>query len=315
MSTSALASARRRRATNETQVSSANISSTRGVQSSPQPQKDIPKEQNQTLTPLQILQIHDMKLKELETIVAEFTDEELLSKFIDEKLEINNELAQIKNSLTNKESNTISNGDNTFHEKLQVLEQNFNNKLEIQNNKIEEFIKSMREIFANFKEDNTKLMTHITSSIGNEATLKYESMSNKLIHALEGSNKFDTMASDMNELKLLVIKYQTIALETSNNMHKIKEQCDLNVIKTNNIDEKIISLSNKKDNSNDRENYSKMMLDSLLSGSLFNSRGVGSFDIEGEMGELGELGELGEIDDLDEIDAPDKLHIIIDILV
>ena len=87
MSTSALASARRRRATSENPVATNPSINNRVVQQGQQPQKDIPREQNQTLTPLQILQIHDIKIKELETLITEFTDEDLLTKFIDDKLE------------------------------------------------------------------------------------------------------------------------------------------------------------------------------------------------------------------------------------
>jgi hypothetical protein len=191
MSTSALASARRRRATNETQVAPTRVGSTPQqdtVRDQSQPQSQT---QTQTLTPLQILQIHDMKIKELETIIADFTDEDLLSKFIDDKLDSNNQLEEIKKSLTSKAVGiNTSNDDTLINEKLQLLEQSINSKIEIQNNKIEVFVKSMQEIFANFKEDNSKLIAHITSSIDNQATLKYDSLSNKLINSLEGSNKF-----------------------------------------------------------------------------------------------------------------------------
>ena len=86
MSTSALASARRRRATSENSAATNPIINNRVVQQPQQPQqpqKDIVREQNQTLTPLQILQIHDIKIKELETLTGQ-TITDLHRHFIDD---------------------------------------------------------------------------------------------------------------------------------------------------------------------------------------------------------------------------------------
>ena len=150
MSTSALASARRRRATTENPVAqnSSIANANRPVQ---QVQKDSPREQTQTqtLTPLQILQFHDMKIKELETLITEFTDEDLLTKFIDDKLE---NIVNLKNDnigTNNGTSSLLS----LYDEKLQMYEKNVGQK-------IDEFKTSIREIINSIKEENANIMQY-----------------------------------------------------------------------------------------------------------------------------------------------------------
>ena len=162
MSTSALASARRRRATNESQVvtsATVNTATTASAIANPntnvnkivqQGQKNITREQTQTLTPLQLLQIHDLKLKELDTLFTEFTDEELLSKFIEDKME----------NFVNSNSKATNSSIQTplYDEKIQILEKSIEQKIELQNSKIDEFKTFVRELLNNFKEENNNIM-------------------------------------------------------------------------------------------------------------------------------------------------------------
>jgi hypothetical protein len=223
MSTAALASARRRRTTNENPAAlnantNANVGVNRAVQ---QVQKDVPQVQNQTLTPLQILQIHDVKIKDLETIITEFTDEELLSKFIDDKME--GYMLSKHNESESESTQAVLNDPNR-----QIMDKNIEGKIELQNNKMDEFKTSIRELINNIKEENTNIQNQLRSNndlLNDKLMLKFEKFSN-----------LDNITSEFNELKLLVIKSQNIALETSNNINKLyvdkvaeflEEKCDM----------------------------------------------------------------------------------------
>ena len=269
MSTSALASARRRRATNENSVppnsSVNNATINRPVQ---QVQKDSPREQNQTLTPLQILQIHDIKLKELETLITEFTDEDLLTKFIDEKLENIVTLNNTNTSATNNSSSLP-----LYDEKLQMYEKIVEQKIELQNTKIDDFKTSIRELI-------TSIQNQITSN------------ANLLNTKLEATTNFDNISSEFNELKLLVIKSQNMALETSNIVNKLYEDCNSVNLRLKTLEDSVALLHKKNNTSN-----SNIMLQSLLSGSLFKSKDFNTFDFGCQTGENCENCETDEIYD------------------
>jgi len=269
MSTSALASARRRRATNENPVppnsSVNNATINRPVQ---QVQKDSPREQSQTLTPLQILQIHDIKLKELETLITEFTDEDLLTKFIDGKLENIVTLNNTNTSATNNSSSLP-----LYDEKLQMYEKIVEQKIELQNTKIDDFKTSIRELI-------TSIQNQITSN------------ANLLNTKLDTTTNFDNISSEFNELKLLVIKSQNMALETSNIVNKLYEDCNSVNLRLKTLEDSV-ALLHKKNNANN----SNIMLQSLLSGSLFKSKDFNTFDFGCQTGENCENCETDEIYD------------------
>ena len=233
MSTAALASARRRRTTNENPAAlnantNANVGVNRAVQ---QVQKDVPQVQNQTLTPLQILQIHDVKIKDLETIITEFTDEELLSKFIDDKME--GYMLSKHNESESESTQAVLNDPNR-----QIMDKNIEGKIELQNNKMDEFKTSIRELINNIKEENTNIQNQLRSNndlLNDKLMLKFEKFSN-----------LDNITSEFNELKLLVIKSQNIALETSNNINKLYEQCNSNTISIKALEDNIALLHSKK---------------------------------------------------------------------
>ena len=304
MSTSALASARRRRATNETPVAptstippanTINAATRPGQVASP---RDQGQGQNQTLTPLQILQIHDIKLKELETLVMDFTDEDALSKFIDDKFDT---MLPSKNGTPNNQNQ--SQGMSLYEEKLQMLEKHLEQKIELQNNKIDEFKVAIRELINNIKEDNTNIMKYINSNIQNQITSNNNLLNDKLGQNCEKMNNFDNILREFNELKLLVIKSQTMSLEMSNSVNKLYEQCNYNSTKAKALEEDVALLHSKK-----HTNSSNIMLQSLLNGSLFNSGELKPFAFNADGLDCGDCGNCdncgdddGENTDLDEI--------------
>jgi len=300
MSTSALASARRRRATNETQVAqvSNNVPTNGSVARPGQVASPREQGQNQTLTPLQILQIHDIKLKELETLVMDFTDEDALSKFVDEKFD---SLLLSKNGTPNNQSQ--SQGMSLYEEKLQMFEKHLEQKIELQNNKIDEFKVAIRELINNIKEDNNNIMKYINSNIQNQITSNNNLLNDKLGQNCEKMSNFDNILREFNELKLLVIKSQTMSLEMSNSVNKLYEQCNYNSTKAKALEEDVALLHNKK-----HTNSSNIMLQSLLNGSLFNSGELKpfAFNVDGlDCGDCGNCDNCGDVDgentDLDEI--------------
>ena len=285
MSTSALASARRRRATNENPVAPTPSTSinNRTVQ---QVQKDIPREQNQTLTPLQILQIHDIKIKELETLITDFTDEDLLTKFIDDKLEsvgysknVDTKNYDTKNDQSkNDESKNESTGSNVpslalYDEKLQMQEKRAEQKMD-------DFKTSVRELIASIKEENGNIMKYVNTNIQNQITSNANLLNDKIAQKFEVMNNIENIMTEFNELKLLVIKSQNMALETSNSVNKLYEQCNLNSARLKDIETSVSLLHSKKSDAT-----SNIMLQSLLSGSLFKSGDFNAFDFNCQPGD------------------------------
>ena len=285
MSTSALASARRRRATTENPVAqnSSIANANRPVQ---QVQKDSPREQTQTqtLTPLQILQFHDMKIKELETLITEFTDEDLLTKFIDDKLENIVNLKNDNNGTNNGTSSLLS----LYDEKLQMYEKNVGQK-------IDEFKTSIREIINSIKEENANIMKYINTNIQNQITSNANLLNDKLAQKLATITNINNISSEFNELKSLVIKSQNMALETSNIVNKLYEDCNSNNLRLKSLEDSIALLHNK--NTSNVGVNSNIMLQSLLSGSLFKSRDFNTFDFGCQTGENCENCEDDEIYD------------------
>jgi hypothetical protein len=282
MSTSALASARRRRATSENPVASnASINNrvAQQAQQAQQPQKDILREQNQTLTPLQILQIHDIKIKELETLITEFTDEDLLTKFIDDKLESighsksNDTKSNDTKSNDTKSNDTTRESDGSNMQSLALYDE----KLLMQEKKMDDLKTSLREQIA---------------VIQNQITSATNLLNDKIAQKFETMNTIDNIMKEFSELKVLVIKSQTMALETSNNVNKLYEQCNSNSARLKEIETSVALLHSKK-----ASNPSNIMLQSLLSGSLFKSGDFNAFDFNCQPGDNCENCEPDEIYD------------------
>jgi len=241
MSTAALASARRRRTTNEPPVASQNVSTKTTQQDSPNASnQQLPPPQS--LTPLQILQVHDNKLKDLETLVIELNSEEYITNVVEEKINelmlaklatFSNELDKIKTSVPNSRIESDS-----FETKLRMLETSIHTNSTIQNVMIDEFKKGIQENFNTFK-DNTIKMIDMVNIKENLSSISHSGLD------LE---KIDTLIKELNDLKFLVIKNQTIALETCTSIINMKDEVKASNEKIEEIIDKISDLNTRQCN-------------------------------------------------------------------
>jgi hypothetical protein len=238
MSTAALASARRRRTTNEPPSSSQNVLNRTQQQESPNSVKQV-LPPPQSLTPLQILQLHDNKLKDLEALLVELNSEEYITNVVEEKINnlIQSKLETFSNTLDKvKAPDHNSNlNSNSFETKLQMLETTIQTNLTIQNVKLDEFKDKIQENFNTFKENTIKMIellnvreTHIPAT--SESTMNVE--------------KLELLTKEVNELKLLVIKNQTLALETCTSLINMKDDIKSNAEKITQTIEKVNSMNN-----------------------------------------------------------------------
>jgi hypothetical protein len=207
-----------------------------------------------------------------------------------------------KNGTPNNQSQSQNQGMSLYEEKLQMFEKHLEQKIELQNNKIDEFKVAIRELINNIKEDNNNIMKYINSNIQNQITSNNNLLNDKLGQNCEKMNNFDNILREFNELKLLVIKSQTMSLEMSNSVNKLYEQCNYNSTKAKALEEDVALLHNKK-----HTNSSNIMLQSLLNGSLFNSGELKPFAFNadrldcGDCGDCNDCGDDEENTDLDEI--------------
>ena len=217
MSTAALASARRRRTTNEMPSPSQSVSN-KVQQESQNPSKQGQQGQPvQSLTPLQILQVHDNKLKELETLMIEVNNEEYIAHVVDEKIK---ELMQSKLSALSNDLDKVIMSSNAFEAKLQLLETTIQTNSTLQNVKIDEFKNGIQNNFNTFKENTNKMIDLLN--------LKEKNISMPSIKSHDSTvEKVDMLTKEVNELKLLVIKNQTLALETCGSIITMKDDFKL----------------------------------------------------------------------------------------
>jgi len=196
---SALASARRRRAGAEPP----SLNQPTRQQSTNIPQQ-TDTNNDQKYTPLQILQIHETKIKTLEETLEETLDEKILAvinKTIDDKLEA-------------YQSKNISNDSNIVNEEM-------NSKIEtLLSNKLVGVNDTIKSILINI-----------------------EKLSNLSVFNEKATNKIDELINEMNGLKMLVIKNQTLSLEINGEMIKMK-----NTIKDIESNVQEIKSSNNTDN-------------------------------------------------------------------
>ena len=243
MSTAALASARRRRTTNELPVASQTVSTKTTQQDSPSGSKQ-PLPPPQSLTPLQILQLHDNKLKDLETLVLELNSEEYLISIVEEKMNemIQAKLATFSNELDKVKTFTPDSSITTssFDTKFQILETSIRNNSDIQNVMIDEFKKGLLDNFNTFKE-NTIKMIDLVNTKESISSINHTSSSCDL-------EKLDTLTTEVNDLKLLVIKNQTLALETCNSIINMKDELKATSEKIEEIFDKISNLNSRQCN-------------------------------------------------------------------
>ena len=162
---SAMASARRRR-TNPQEQNQRPGQTNREVSVSDNNIRD--NETNQ-LTPLQILKLHDEKIKELEEL-------------------INND------SLKNESTSLLTNENNMQQSLYEKIEEIVSKRL----NNINDEIKSL--------------------------LLNIEKLSNITINNEKTANKIDKFINELNDLKMLVIKNQSMGLESNNDIIKLKDE-------------------------------------------------------------------------------------------
>ena len=267
MSSSALASARRRRAGGETSATPPIIARNAKVE-----QPEAPT-QNQPLTPLVILQQHELKIKQLEGLITKEEDYEELFQQIDEKIDklfsvnfevYNNELNAIKSIL---ESGDPLTNTNTNTNTSTLIE----DKVDSHISRIEDFKSSQTQLFGLLKDDTTKVIELLTTNMETKFTLLNSNTSNLESKIKELSLSYENqqastnvlckLESELNMIKTTLISNQSMILEMSNVVNSIKDT--LNVHK-----EHITTITSKievMERGQSRRNPAHDLLSSLMS--------------------------------------------------
>lgn len=279
MSSSALASARRRRAGGESSTVPQITARNAKVE-----QQEAPI-QNQPLTPLVILQQHEQKIKQLEGLITKEEDYEELFQQIDEKIDklftvnfevFNNELDALKSRL---ETGTFTTGgeviSTTTNTNTIALQSLVEDKIAIQSTVIEDFKSSQSQLFSLLKDDTTKVVDLLTTNMETKITLinsntsQLESKLNELSVSYENqqasTNVLTKLESELNMVKTTLISNQSMILEMSNVLNNIKDTLTAHK-------EHITSLTSKLEllgAGQERRNSTHALLSSLMS---MNSR-------------------------------------------
>lgn len=271
MSSSALASARRRRAGGETSVTPPILARNAKVE---QPEAPI---QNQPLTPLVILQQHELKIKQLEGLITKEEDYEELFEQIDEKIDklftvnfevFNNELNALKSRL---ETGSITSGTDLANTMRSLIE----DKIDIQSSRIEDFKSSQSQLFSLLKDDTTKVLDLLSTNMETKVTLinsntsQLESKLNELSVGYENqqasTNVLTKFESELNMVKTTLIGNQSMILEMSNVLNNIKDTLTAHKEDITSLTSKIEALGTGQE----RRNSTHALLSSLMS---MNSR-------------------------------------------
>ena len=225
MSSSALASARRRRAGGETSATPPIIARNAKVE---QPEAPI---QNQPLTPLVILQQHELKIKQLEGLITKEEDYEELFQQIDERID---KLFSVNFEVYNNELNALksileSGGPLTNTSTSTLIE----DKVDIHTSRIEDFKSSQTQLFGLLKDDTTKVIELLTTNMETKFTLlnsntsNLESKINELSVSYEtqqaSTNVLSKLETELNMIKTTLINNQSMILEMSNVVNSIKD--------------------------------------------------------------------------------------------
>ena len=301
MSTAALASARRRRTTVEPQLASQNVSNKPTQQELQNSIKQaVPPPQS--LTPLQILQLHDNKLKDLEALVVELNSEEYITNVVEEKI---NDLMQLKLSTFSNDLDKLKpqNYDtNSIETKLQMLESTIQTNLTIQTVRFDEFKNGLQDNFTTFKENTIKMIDLLINkeTHNSHPNVSIPSSGDSSINV----EKLEMLTKEVNELKLLVIKNQTLALETCNSLINMKDDFKLYSEKMAQITDKIGSMNNMYC-ANEQCDPAQMFLQSFMKNKLFG--GANKINMDGNFEDNEE--DYGDDNNYDEIINTTKLHI------
>jgi len=284
MSSSALASARRRRASNDP-TSVPQI--TRATKAEP---IETPT-QNQPITPLLVLQQHELKIKQLEGLITKEEDYEELFQQIDEKIDklftvnfevFNNELNAIKSRL--ETSNLSIGGTSNVESTLMVdtMKSLIEDKLAIQGSRIDDFKNSQTQLFSLHKDDTAKVMDLLSSNMETKMTLinntslhlegKISELSVACINQKNNNDALTKCESELSTVKMTVINSQSLILEMSNTINTLKDTLRAHKEHIDSLTSKLDELSNVQD----QRRSTQALFSSLMSNNLFgamNSRG------------------------------------------
>ena len=93
----------------------------------------------QSLTPLQILQLHDNKLKDLEALMVELNSEEYITSVVEEKINdlMQEKLLAFSSELDKIAPSTTKNSTSDVEAKLQILETSIQTNLTVLNARLD----------------------------------------------------------------------------------------------------------------------------------------------------------------------------------
>ena len=274
MSSSALASARRRRAGGETSATPPILARNAKVE---QPEAPI---QNQPLTPLVILQQHELKIKQLEGLITKEEDYEELFQQIDEKIDklftvnfevFNNELNALKSRVESGESTNSELANTNTNTNTNAMKSLIEDNIAFQSSRIEDFKSSQTQLFGLLKDDTTKVLDLLSVNMETKFTLlnsntsQLESKINELSVNYENqqvsTNVVTKLESELNMVKTTLISNQSMILEMSNAVSNIKDTLKLHKEHITSITSKLEKLGTGQD----RRNSAHDLLSSLMS--------------------------------------------------
>lgn len=321
---SSLASARRRRAApqiNESPVQR----NTQAVQNNVSNNQPMESKQN----PLQLLNQHESKINEIENnlttnitnIVTQKINQINLTAYTNAIKNLQNEVILLKsvqgeNSKNNEELNQDDNLENMKKEMMVEIKKDINiqvsEKLEsainnIIDKKLHNFIETNIDNILDAKQANLKeTVSNILVNMENLSKISNSNIINK--------DKIEEMIMEVNSLKVLLIKNQTLALDTTNQMQKLKsivEELEIEVDKIKNADDTepdIMSFM--------REFSNEIANKSLNIHNLEDSNNEDIEDIDGieDLDGIEEINGIKNIDNIDNIEDSIKAQVMQEII-
>jgi len=274
MSSSALASARRRRAGGEASSVPQLASRTNKIEPTETPAT------NQPITPLLVLQQHEQKIRQLEGLITKEEDYEELFEQIDEKIDklftvnfdvFNKELNAIKSQI---ESSTFLNDDTSRIDSTSVNAVNavkslIEDKIAIQSSRLDDFKNSQTQLFNLYKEDTNKVTELLSSNIESKLLLinKTSEQLESKIAELTNSSTLSKFEAELNTLKMIVIANQSNIMEINNNINSLKDTLALHKEYVDEISNKVEELTS----SNTTRTSTHALFSSLMSNNLFGT--------------------------------------------
>ena len=252
---SALASARRRRASSQPDQGNSNVSQTNPTVS--QNKSNVDQHQDQKVTPLQILQAHELKIRALEdSFNNKITD--VVKSVIDERLSLYNDKYNTSIKLLQDQIIKLTSDTNTSTLNQEDMINTISAKMD---STLSQKLMSVNDTIKSILVNIEKL-----STLNNMNDMN--------------TNKINELINELNELKMLVIKNQTLSLETNNEMFKIQDkikniESNITEIKDsyNNEDQNMLNLKD--------DDGIQMLLKSMME-SQFNNDAFSKLNIHDE---------------------------------